>query len=335
MNVLVGDIGGTKTALGVYESTNTGGYKAVAEKTYASQEHESLAAVLQRFLPAIGSARSLDAAVFSVAGPVQNGVCSTTNLPWVISEHELSNLLHVPVALINDFHAVALGVLELPASSLHTLQSGVRDPRGVYAVIGAGTGLGEAVALPMENGGVRVLPGEGGHTDFAPRNETEWKLYKFLNAQNEHVSVERVVSGMGLSSLYDFVVSARLAPDDPETRRRFASESHGAVISARARGNEDPAAAKALALFTSAYGAEAGNLALKVLPTGGLYIAGGIAARLVDQLDWSAFMHSFCDKGRMNQLLKSIPVGVVREPNVGLLGARAHAALLWRSRTLH
>jgi len=333
MNVLVGDIGGTKTALGVYESTSTGGYKTVAEKVYASQEHESLAVVLQRFLPTLGSTRSLDSAVFSVAGPVQNGVCSTTNLPWVISEHELSTSLHVPVALINDFHAVALGVLELPAASLHTLQSGSREARGVYAVIGAGTGLGEAVALPMESGGVRVLPGEGGHSDFSPRNELEWKLLQFLGAQSEHVSVERVVSGLGLSSLYDFVVAAKLAPDDPETRRRFATESHGAVIAARAK--EDPAAARALALFTSAYGAEAGNLALKVLPTGGLYIAGGIAARMVDQLDWSAFMRSFCDKGRMSQLMKSIPVSVVREPNVGLLGARAHAALLWRSRTLH
>lgn len=333
MHVLVGDIGGTKTALGVYESTSTGGYKTVAEKVYVSHEHESLLAVLKRFLPTISSTRSLDAAVFSVAGPVQNGICSTTNLPWVISEHELSASLNAPVALINDFHAVALGVLELPPASLHTLQTGTRDAKGPYAVIGAGTGLGEAVAMVLDNNTVRVLPGEGGHTDFAPRNEIEWRLLQFLGNKSEHVSVERVVSGMGLSSLYDFVVAAKLAPDDPETRRRFAAESHGAVISSRVK--EDPAAAKALSLFVSAYGAEAGNLALKVLPTGGLYIAGGIAARLVDQLDWTAFMHSFCDKGRMSQLLKTVPVSVVREQNVGLLGARAHAAVLWRSRTLH
>jgi glucokinase len=333
MNVLVGDIGGTKTALGMYESTTTGGYKAIAERVYVSHDHASLSAVLGCFLPTAGASRQIDAAVFSVAGPVANGVCSTTNLPWVISEHELSNLLSSPVALINDFHAVALGVAELPAKSLRVLQAGARDPRGPYAILGAGTGLGEAIALPLDNGGVRVLPSEGGHVDFAPRNDLEWQLAQYLRALHAHVSVERVVSGMALPDLYDFVVKAGLEREDPETRRRFANESQGAVISERA--GQDPAAARALGLFVSAYGAEAGNLALKVLPTGGLYVAGGIAARLVDQLDWQMFMRSFSDKGRMTPLLASFPVFVVRDPNVGLLGARAHAALLWRSRTLH
>lgn len=333
MNVLVGDIGGTKTALGMYESTTTGGYKAIAERVYVSHDHASLSAVLGCFLPTAGAARQIDAAVFSVAGPVQNGVCSTTNLPWVISEHELSNLLSAPVALINDFHAVALGVVDLPQKSLRVLQTGVRDPKGPYAVIGAGTGLGEAIAMPLDNGSVRVLPSEGGHADFAPRTELEWQLAQYLRTLHQSVSVERVVSGMALPDLYDFVVKAGVEPEDPETRRRFANESQGAVISERA--NVDPAAARALGLFVSAYGAEAGNLALKVLPTGGLYVAGGIAARLVDQLDWQVFMRSFSDKGRMTPLMASFPVFVVREPNVGLLGARAHAALLWRSRTLH
>jgi glucokinase len=334
MHVLVGDIGGTKTALGLYEATNEGGYKTLAENVYPSQEHKSLAAVLSRFLPTSGTKKpAIDTAVFSVAGPVVNGVCSTTNLPWVISEHELSATLGAPVALINDFHGVALGVRELPAASVRVIQPGVRDARGVYAVIGAGTGLGQAVAVPLEDGGVRVLPGEGGHSDFAPHDETEWRLWQFLHEQHEHVSVERVVSGIGLANLYEFVTASGLAPSDPETRRRFVRENHGAVISERAQ--QDPAAARALALFISAYGAEAGNLALKVLPAGGLYVAGGIAARLVDQLDWNEFVRSFHAKGRMADLLKLIPIAVVREPNVGLLGARAHAALLWRSRTLH
>jgi glucokinase len=333
MNVLVGDIGGTKTALGMYESTGSGSYKTVAERTYVSHEYKSLSAVLAQFLPTTGAKSQLDVAVFSVAGPVQNGVVSTTNLPWVISEHELGTSLGAPVALINDFHAVALGVRELRDADLRVLQAGTRDPRGAYSVIGAGTGLGEAVAVPLEDGSVRVMPGEGGHADFAPRDETEWRLYQFLRAQHEHVSVERVVSGLGLASLYEFVVSAGLAPADPETRRRFTQEQHGAVISERAK--QDPAAARALALFVSAYGAEAGNLALKVIPTGGLYVAGGIAARLVDSLDWDEFVRSFVGKGRMGQLLKTVPIVVVREAAVGLLGARAHAALLWKSRTLH
>jgi glucokinase len=158
-------------------------------------------------------------------------------------------------------------------------------------------------------------------------------LAQYLQKLHHHVSVERVVSGKALPDLYDFVVKAGLEPEDPETRRRFANEAQGAVIAERA--SLDPAASRTLALFASAYGAEAGNFALKVLPTGGLYVAGGIAARLVDQLDWQEFMRSFCAKGRMSSLLGSIPVSVVRDPNVGLLGARAHAALLWRSRTLH
>jgi glucokinase len=302
----------------------------VLERVYASTEYPSLSAVLTRFLPL--AAASIDVAVFSVAGPVQNGVCSTTNLPWVIAEAELSRELRVPVALINDFHAVALGVVHLNPSELRVLQAGPPDLNAPYAVIGAGTGLGEAVAVRIGNG-VRVLPGEGGHADFAPRDETEWRLLKFLHAQNEHVSVERVVSGLGLGSLYDFVVADGQAPDDPQTRLRFETESRGAVISDRMA--VDPAAARALALFVSAYGAEAGNLALKVLPTGGLYVAGGIAARMAARLAWDRFMQSFLAKGRMSDLLKSIPVSVVLQPNVGLLGARAHAALLWRDRTLH
>ena len=330
MKLLAGDVGGTKTALGLYEASETGVYRTLTERVYASAEHPSLSSVLASFLPAAGS--SVDAAVFSVAGPVVNGVCSTTNLPWVISEAELARELRVPVALINDFHAVALGVLQLTASDLRVLQPGTRDPQAPYAVIGAGTGLGEAVGVPVGRG-VRVLPGEGGHTDFAPRNELEWRLYRFLGGLREHVSVERVVSGLGLASIYDFVVADGQAPDDPQTRLRFARESRGAVIGDRA--DVDPAAARSLALFVSAYGAEAGNLALKVLPAGGLYVAGGIAARMADRLDWNAFLESFLAKGRMAELLRTIPVSVVLHPNVGLLGARAHAALLWRDRTLH
>jgi glucokinase len=336
MNVLVGDIGGTKTALSLYESTGAGQYRTRAEQIYPSADSPSLSAVLGKFLPSVVARPRIDAAVFSVAGPVHNGVCSTTNLPWVISEAELAAELGAPVALINDFVAVALGVPELQASELKVLQAGTRDPRGVYAVIGAGTGLGEAVALPSDSG-ARVLPGEGGHADFAPRDAVEFRLLQFLRASKEvaetHVSVERVVSGPGLGAIYDFVVADGLAPDDAETRRRFATESRGAVISERA--GVDPAATRALALFVSAYGAEAGNLALKVLPTGGVYVAGGIASRLVDRLAWDVFLSSFVAKGRMGDLLKTIPVSVVRVANVGLLGARAHAALLWRNRTLH
>jgi len=327
MNVLVGDIGGTKTAVGLYRGTGGKSYETMGEHTFKSWDYPSLSAVLAQFLPPLG-APQVDIAVFSVAGPVHDGVVSTTNLPWVLSETELSAQLSAPVSLINDFAAIAIGVRELPPESLRVLQAGEADAAAVYAVIGAGTGLGEAVALPLADGSVRVLPSEGGHADFAARDENEWRLFQFLRARHARVSVERVVSGLGLSSLYDFVVASGQAPDDPETRRRFQTESHGAVISARAA--VDPAAARVLAMFASAYGAEAGNLALKVLPYGGLYIAGGIAARLVDQLDWGEFMRSFLTKGRISPELQSIPVTVVRDASVGLLGARAHAATLWQ-----
>ena len=329
MNVLVGDIGGTKTALGVYARTGTADYRIVGEKTYPSQEYASLGDVLKQFLPTFGPQLTIDMTVFSVAGPVVDGVCSTTNLPWVISERELSTQLGTRVALINDFHAVVLGVRELPPSALHCVQKGNPDPHGVFAVLGAGTGLGEGIGVPLDDGRVRVLPSEGGHADFAPRNDIEDDLLRYLHARHERVSVERVVSGLGLATLYEFVVASGLAPADPETLRRFERESHGAVMADRMR--QDPAAARVLSLFVSAYGAEAGNLALKVLPAGGVYVAGGIAARSIEQLDWVEFTRSFSDKGRMTQLLASIPIYVVRDLKVGLLGARAYAALLWDS----
>jgi glucokinase len=241
----------------------------------------------------------------------------------------LSAQLGTKVTLINDFHAVVLGVRELPPSSLYCVQKGVPDPRGVFAVLGAGTGLGEGIGVPLKDGSVRVLSSEGGHADFAARNAIELKLLDYLYAQHERVSVERVVSGMGLATLYEFVVSTGICPTDPETLRRFERESHGAVIADRMK--QDPACARVMSLFVSAYGAEAGNLALKVLPAGGLYVAGGIAARSIEQLDWAEFTRSFADKGRMKTLLSSIPIYVVRDLQVGLLGARAYAALLWDS----
>ena len=322
MRVLAADVGGTKTALGLYEVDRGEPCRTLQEQILPSVG-PSVSALLGEFMP---SDPRVDVAVFSVAGPVVDGVCETTNLPWVLSESELSQELGARTVLINDFHAVAVGVSELPASQLRVLQAGKRDPAGVYAVIGAGTGLGEAVALPV-GGGIRVLPGEGGHCDFAARDEIELRLARFLSAKGDHLSVERVVSGPAIGSLYDFVVSEGLAPRDSETERRcVGGEARAAVISERA--GVDKAAARALELFVSAYGAEAGNLALKVLPRGGVYVAGGIAARLVDQLDWNLFMRSFRAKGRMYELLGSIPVSVVLDPNVGLLGARAYAALL-------
>jgi glucokinase len=323
MRVLAGDVGGTKTALAVYERGEGGSFQTLAEGVYASQQYKSFADVLQEFLQQAPG--RIDAAAFGVAGPVVNGICSTTNLPWTMSELELAQVVSAPVSLINDFYAVALGVIDLPDDQLHVLQAAPRNPKGPVAVIGAGTGLGEALCVRTSDG-PHVIAGEGGHASFAPHSDLELRLLKFLWARYEHVSVERVVSGIGMPDLYEFVVSEGLAQPHPETARRFKTESVGAVLSAQE--DVDPAAALALQIFVSAYGGEAGNLALKALPTGGLFVAGGIAPRLLPRLTSGAFMASFLAKGRLSAVLTTIPVAVVLHPNVGLLGARAQAGLL-------
>ncbi len=324
MRILAGDIGGTKTVLALYERSPTGEYATLARGLYPSAHYASLEAVLGDFLGE--RAAALDAASFALAGPVADGMCTTTNLPWLVSANVLSAELHTKVELLNDFHAVALGVPELAPSDLRVLQEGRAESGQPFAVIGAGTGLGEAIGVPTSSG-LQILPTEGGHCDFAPRSEVEIRLLRFLLQRHSRVSVERVVSGLGLLALYDFVVADGLAPDDPQTRARCKHESAGAVIGERAGSGEDPAAEQALLLFASLYGAEAGNFALKVLPKGGLYIAGGIAAKLDPRLLEGPFVASFLAKGRMSKILETIRVAVVHNPDVGLLGARAHAAL--------
>jgi glucokinase len=320
MRVLAGDVGGTKTALALYERAQDGSFQLLHDGTYASTAYSSFAEVLQTFLRPVGSA--IAAAGIGVAGPVQDGAAATTNLPWTMSERELSDVVRAPVGLINDFHAVALGVMGLASHELRVLQEGERDPRGPVAVIGAGTGLGEALCVPTASG-VHVVASEGGHASFAPCNELELRLLEYLLTKHHHVSVERVVSGLGFRGIYEFVVAQGLAPPNADTLRRFEVESVGAVLGARS--SQDPAAELTLETFVSAYGSEAGNLALKTLPTGGLFIAGGIAPRMLDRLSSGVFMERFRSKGRMRALLGSIPVAVVLHPNVGLLGARTHA----------
>jgi glucokinase len=323
MRVLAGDVGGTKTALALYERKAHGTFETIAEGKYASQKYKSFAEVLAHFLPKADG--RVDAAAFGVAGPVVNGICSATNLPWTMSELELGQVVSAPVSLINDFYAVALGVVDLPVEHLHVLQAGVRNPSGPIAVIGAGTGLGEALCV-MTSDGPHVVAGEGGHSTFAPHSDLELKLLEFLWKRYEHVSAERVISGIAMAELYEFVVAEGLAEANAETVRRLKTESAGAVLSAQA--SVDRAADIALSVFVSAYGAEAGNLALKSLPTGGLFVAGGIAPKMLPRLASGAFMASFLAKGRLSSVLTSIPVAVVLHPNVGLLGARAQAGLL-------
>jgi glucokinase len=272
---------------------------------------------------------AFDAVGVGIAGPVRDGACTTTNLPWSVDVRELRSALGSErVAMVNDFHATALGLLALSREDTFCLQTGEVSPGGHLAVLGAGTGLGEALLVPSATGPI-VIPTEGGHTDFAPRNELEDALLAHLRALHpEHVSVERVVSGPGLLSIFEFLVSSRRAEPLETTRARVSREDGPAVVGELGIAGTDPACVAALELFVALYGAEAGNFALKSLPTGGLYVAGGIAAKIAPALRCGRFLDAFLAKGRMRAPLERIALHVVTSPDVGLLGARVLAKSL-------
>ncbi|MEO0324719.1 MAG: glucokinase [Myxococcota bacterium] len=273
-------------------------------------------------------AGTLAGAAFGIAGPVRERKVKVTNLPWDIDASDLEEQLGVPtVALANDFVALARGIPVLDEASMVTLQDAPIDAKGPRALLGAGTGLGEAIILPGVPGAQapRVLSSEGGHVDFAPRDAFEDALLAYLRTRHQgRVSVERVVSGKGLHALYDFIVDTERAPRDDLRHAAIARGDPGAAISEGAAAGE-PACVLAIERFVQAYGAEAGNLALKVLAPGGLYVAGGIAPKLLRQLGSRfapLFLEPFRTKGRMSPLLAATRVNVVTDPKVGLLGAR-------------
>ncbi|WP_434414938.1 glucokinase [Nannocystis pusilla] len=320
MRVLAGDIGGTKTLLAVLEQRTDGRLYVLERQRYVSAEHPGLAPIVRDFL-ARTNVPDITRAGFGVAGPVVDRRSRVTNLPWQIDADVLAGELGLQsVALVNDFAAVALGLRVLGPDDLEILQEGERDPAGPSALIGAGTGLGEAVLVPTAEG-PRFLASEGGHCDLAPRNELEIALLRFLLKRHHRVSYERIVSGPGLVTAYEFVVAEGLEPELSDTRARMAAEDPGAVIGERALVGDDPACVRAVDIFLDLYGAEAGNLALKVLPTGGLYVAGGIAGKLLPRLRQGRFIAAFGDKGRMSPLLRNMHVAVVKNTDVGLLGA--------------
>ncbi len=326
MRILAGDLGGTKTLLALYEGTDGAAPSEVRRERYENASRDGLAPILAEFLAGAGP---LDGAVLGVAGPVEDGVCAATNLPWVIDARRLAESLSIPrVALLNDFEAVALGLAELPASSLVVLQEGRVDPRAPCAVLGAGTGLGEAILVPAGGELPRVLPTEGGHVDFAPRDDAEIELLRFARARFSRVCVERLVSGPGLALIYDHVIASGAARASAELPTLGPEGDKSASIARAALAGSDPAARLALERFVSLYGAEAGNLALKCLPFGGLYVAGGIAPKLIDALRAGGFVDAFRAKGRMATLLARVRVSVVMDPAVGLLGARRKALSL-------
>ncbi len=331
MIVLTGDIGGTNSRLALYEAG-----KPLFERVYPSADHPSLDVVAEKFLEearrVVGPEAKPQRACFAVAGPVENDTCRTTNLPWFIDARKLEQWLHVPkVMLVNDFQAAALGVTLLGDDHLVSLGGGVRNPQGPIAVLGAGTGLGEGF-LFWSQGDARyqVVASEGGHVDFTPRTGLESGLLHYLAGRYGRVSYERVLSGPGIADVFGFLMAepaCRPLVTD-ETRAALVTDDPAAVVSRQALAGKDPVCVVAMNLFSSILGGLAGNLALTVLATGGVFIAGGIAPKILPILGTGTFREAFEAKGRFQPLVARIPAFVVTHKDLGLLGAAEFAARL-------
>jgi glucokinase len=326
--IVAGDVGGTKTALALFEIDGAL-LLPVRDAVYPSQEHGSLEEILAAFLSG-GPAASLAAGCFGLPGAVLDGKVATTNLPWTVEETRLAAALKVPrVKLLNDLEATAYGMLHLRSEELAPLNPKAGPRRnGQVAVLAAGTGLGEAM-LCWDGQHYHPIASEGGHVDFAPRNDREIDLLRYLRQRFGHVSYERILSGPGFYNLFCFLRDSGAGSPTPALAQALAgAEDPSAVVSTFGLSGQDALAAATLDLFCELYGAEAGNLALKCLAVGGVFIGGGIAPKILKALQGSAFMRGFADKGRFRPLLESIPVQVSLNPGAGLLGAAHYAARL-------
>jgi glucokinase len=317
VRVLAGDIGGTKVLLRCSDVAGTA-HRLVAEHRFESADYDGLLAMVREFQRLTGIS-SFEAACFGVAGPIgaDGKTARLTNLPWVIDSDALARELSIPrVRLLNDFQAVGCSIEALTADDLVVLQAGDSAPRTNRALIGAGTGLGQGLLIWIGQY-YEAIPSEGGHVDFAPTDEVQVDLLRFLRQQYGRVSYERVLSGAGLVQLYRFFrqrgVAGSLDAADPEAAP--------ARVTTAALAETDPAAVAALRIFVSIYGAQAGNVALATLALGGVYIAGGIAPKILPALHEGTFMRAFLDKGRYTELLKRVPVCVITNERAGLLGA--------------
>jgi glucokinase len=317
--LLAGDVGATKTNLGIF-SSERGPREPLAEATFSSGQYASLVELAGEFLAQANL--KVDHAVFGVAGPVVGDQATITNLSWVIGEAELKEKLRLKlVVLLNDLEAVAHGVPLLKPKDLHTLNKGKQAPGGAKAVIAPGTGLGEAF-LTWDGAQYRAHASEGGHTDFAPTNPLEGNLLDYLRDQWGHVSYERICSGMGIPNIYAFLRDSGHT-DEPAwlAEQLAAADDPTAFIVTAALENKAQLCIDTLNLFCSVLGAEAGNMALTVMATGGIYLGGGIPPRITSVLEQSPFMKAFCNKGRLSELMTRIPVYVTLNPKIALIGA--------------
>ncbi|MDB9303879.1 glucokinase [Nodularia spumigena CS-591/12] len=338
--LLAGDIGGTKTILRLVDASDSLELQTICEETYRSGDFPDLVPLVQQFLSKANTPTP-QKACFAIAGPVVDNTAKLTNLTWFLDTERLKQELGIDsMSLINDFAAVGYGIFGLSKKDLLTLQVGKHKLEAPIGVIGAGTGLGQGFLIKQGNY-YQVFPSEGGHADFAPRSELEFQLLKYLLDKHDiqRVSVERVVSGQGIVAIYQFLRDRKISSESPEIAqvvRTWEQEAGqpeksvdpGAAIGMAALQGSDRLCVQTLQLFVDIYGAEAGNLALKLLPYGGLYIAGGIAPKIQTLLQNGSFLLNFSQKGRMRSILEDIPVHIILNPQVGLIGAALRAARL-------
>jgi len=322
--ILAGDIGGTNTRLAFFDVAN-GKFRMVSSSVFPSREYSGLDEIVTKFVAAAALRPSV--ACFGIAGPVRNGRVEASNLPWVIEAKRLADELQLKHAmLINDLEANAWGIATLEETDFVLLNQVKGNPIGNQAVISAGTGLGEA-GMSWDGAQYHIFASEGGHGDFAPRNELEIELFRYLAARFGHVSYERVVSGPGLVNVFHFLRDTNRGTEPKWLTEEMLHSDPAAAISRAAVADKCPLCVQALDLFLSIYGAEAGNLALTMMAIGGVYLGGGIAPKIMPKLAGPAFMQSFIGKGRLQALLESIPVKVITNDKTALMGAARCAAV--------
>ena len=323
--ILAGDVGGTKVHLALYEFAG-GRLRAIRDHRFPATQFGSLEEVVNAFLTDPAEREQIIAACFGCPGPVKDGRLKLTNLPWSLDARVLQSSLGIPhIFLINDLEANGYGIPELAPDKIYTLHEGDPSAVGHQGLIAAGTGLGEALLI-WDGVKHRPIPSEGGHCDFPARNDREVAMLQYLRRTLAgRVSAERVVSGLGIKNVYAFLRDVEKI-DEPEwLKQRMATEDPNAVIGQCAEDGSSWICFETLKLFCAAYGAEAGNIALKVLATGGMYLGGGIAPKILKTLQNGTFMAAFLDKGRLSALLQAIPVRVILDDSCALLGAAAYA----------
>jgi glucokinase len=322
--ILAADIGGTKVNLALFRHENDH-LEQVEEAKFESQKYSGLEDILNEFCQK--EHPQIERAAFGVAGPVKEGICDVTNLPWVVDVKSLKKQLGLEsVWLINDLAAMACAMPFLPDSELEVLQEGQEVEGGRVAVIAAGTGLGQAFLIPDGTGRYLLIDSEGGHCDFAPRAELEMELLDYLNQKLGRTSIERVLSGPGLHNIYQFLLECHSFEEPSWLTQEIQEGDPGEVITQNGLQGKSVACAKALEMLVSLYGAVAGDLGLQLLTRGGIYIGGGIAPKILPLIKSGLFMETFYSKGRFKPFMREIPVKVILNEKASLLGL-AHYAL--------